>query len=72
MFHPASGFTLETGLRSLMRQDPEVIAVGEIRDRNTAEVAVEAALTGHLLLTTFHAGSAVGALGRLADMRIEP
>jgi type II secretory ATPase GspE/PulE/Tfp pilus assembly ATPase PilB-like protein len=69
---PQAGFTLETGLRSLMRQDPEVIAVGEIRDRATAEIAIQASLTGHLVLTTFHAGGAAGALGRLADMGIEP
>lgn len=69
---PASGFTLETGLRSLLRQDPEVIVVGEIRDPSTAEVAFQASLTGHLVLTTFHAGSAAGVLGRLADMGIEP
>ena len=55
------GFTFATGLRSLMRQDPEVILVGEIRDRLTAETAFQASLTGHLLLTTFHAGSAAGA-----------
>ena len=70
--NPAAGFTLETGLRSLMRQDPEVIAVGEIRDRTTAEIAMQAALTGHLVLTTFHAGSATAALSRLLDMGIEP
>jgi type II secretory ATPase GspE/PulE/Tfp pilus assembly ATPase PilB-like protein len=68
----AAGFNLETGLRSLMRQDPEVIAVGEIRDRATAEVAFQASLTGHLVMTTFHSGSAAGALGRLLDMGIEP
>jgi type II secretory ATPase GspE/PulE/Tfp pilus assembly ATPase PilB-like protein len=67
-----AGFDLENGLRSLMRQDPDVIAVGEIRDRSTAEVAFQASLTGHLLLTTFHSGSAAGALGRLSDMGIEP
>ena len=70
--NPSAGFTLESGLRSLLRQDPEVIAVGEIRDPATAEVAFQAALTGHLVLTTFHAGSASGTLGRLADMGIEP
>lgn len=70
--NPAAGFDLATGLRSILRQDPEVLAVGEIRDRGTAEVAFQAALTGHLVLTTFHAGSAAGALGRLADMGIEP
>ncbi|WZO99920.1 GspE/PulE family protein [Isosphaeraceae bacterium EP7] len=68
----AAGFTLELGLRSLLRQDPEVIAVGEVRDRTTAEVAFQASLTGHLVLTTFHAGNAAGVLGRLADMGIEP
>ena len=68
----AAGFDLATGLRSLMRQDPEVIVVGEVRDRLTAEIAVQASLTGHLLLTTFHAGSAAGAVGRLLDMGIEP
>ena len=70
--NPSAGFTLESGLRSLLRQDPEVIAVGEIRDPDTAEVAFQAALTGHLVLTTFHAGSAAGAVGRLSDMGIEP
>jgi type II secretory ATPase GspE/PulE/Tfp pilus assembly ATPase PilB-like protein len=70
--NPGAGFDLATGLRSLMRQDPEVIAVGEIRDRATAEVAFQASLTGHLVLSTFHAGSAAAALGRLADMGIEP
>jgi type II secretory ATPase GspE/PulE/Tfp pilus assembly ATPase PilB-like protein len=68
----AAGFTLELGLRSLLRQDPEVIAVGEIRDRTTAEVAFQASLTGHLVLTTFHSGSAAGVIGRLSDMGIEP
>ena len=70
--NPSAGFTLENGLRSLLRQDPEVIVVGEIRDQGTAEVAFQASLTGHLVLTTFHAGSAAGVLGRLADMGIEP
>jgi general secretion pathway protein E len=66
------GFTLEHGLRSLMRQDPEVIMVGEIRDRSTAETVFQASLTGHLVITTFHAGSAAGAISRLLDMGIEP
>ena len=70
--NPTAGFGLETGLRSLLRQDPEVIVVGEIRDRPTAEVAFQASLTGHLVLSTFHAGGAAGAIGRLADMGIEP
>jgi type II secretory ATPase GspE/PulE/Tfp pilus assembly ATPase PilB-like protein len=68
----ATGLDLATGLRFLMRQDPEVIMVGEIRDRPTAEAAMQASLTGHLLLSTFHAGSAVETLGRLLDMGIEP
>lgn len=69
---PATGFDYATGLRSLMRQDPEVILVGEIRDRETAETVFQAALTGHLVLTTFHSGSAAGAISRLSDMGIEP
>ena len=70
--NPAAGFDYATGLRSLMRQDPEVILVGEIRDRETAETVLQASLTGHLVLTTFHAGSGAEAIGRLADMGIEP
>jgi len=69
---PAAGFDMPTGLRSLMRQDPEVIMVGEIRDKQTAETVFQAALTGHLVLTTFHAGSAAQAVNRLSDMGIEP
>ncbi|HEX3448507.1 MAG TPA: ATPase, T2SS/T4P/T4SS family, partial [Isosphaeraceae bacterium] len=68
----AAGLDLAVGLRSMMRQDPEVIGVGEIRDLATAEVALQASLTGHLLLCTFHAGSAAGVIGRLAEMGIEP
>ena len=70
--NPAAGFDYATGLKSLMRQDPEVILVGEIRDRETAETVFQAALTGHLVLTTFHAGSAAEAICRLSDMGIEP
>ncbi len=70
--NPTAGVDLSHGLRSLMRQDPEVIMVGEIRDRPTAEAALQASLTGHLLLTTFHAGSAAETIGRLLDMAIEP
>ena len=70
--HPPSGLDLAAGLRFLMRQDPEVIMVGEIRDRPTAEAALQASLTGHLLLSTFHAGSAAETVGRLLDMGIEP
>ncbi|MFH1264393.1 MAG: GspE/PulE family protein [Planctomycetota bacterium] len=70
--NPMVGLDLASGLRSLMRQDPEVIMVGEIRDRATAEAAFQASLTGHLLLSTFHAGSAAEAISRLSDMGIEP
>ena len=70
--NPAAGLTLEVGLKSLLRQDPEVIAIGEVRDRDTAEIALQAALTGHLTLTTFHAGSACEVIGRFLDMGIEP
>ena len=69
---PSAGFDYETGLKSLMRQDPDVIVVGEIRDRTTAETVFQAALTGHLVLTTFHAGSAAAAIARLSEMGIEP
>ena len=70
--HPTVGLDLAAGLRFLMRQDPEVIMVGEIRDRPTADAALQASLTGHLLLSTFHAGSAAETVGRLLDMGIEP
>jgi general secretion pathway protein E len=70
--NPAAGLALESGLKSLLRQDPEVIVIGEVRDRATAETALQAALTGHLILTTFHAGSACEVIGRLLDMGIEP
>jgi type II secretory ATPase GspE/PulE/Tfp pilus assembly ATPase PilB-like protein len=68
----AAGLTLEAGLRALLRLDPEVIAIGEIRDLTTAEIALQAALTGHLTLTTLHAGSAAEVVGRLLDMGLEP
>ena len=67
-----AGLDLATGLRSLLRQDPEVIVVGEMRDPTTAGIALQASLTGQLVLTTFHAGSAAGAISRLCDMGIEP
>ena len=67
-----AGFDLAIGLRSLMRQDPEAILVGEIRDRDAAEIVFQAALTGHIVVTTFHAGSAAAAVSRLSDMGIEP
>ncbi len=69
---PKVDLDLATGLRFLMRQDPEVIMVGEIRDRATAEAAFQASLTGHLLLSTFHAGSAAEAINRLSDLGLEP
>jgi type IV pilus assembly protein PilB len=67
-----AGVTFETGLRSMLRADPDVIMVGEIRDRETAHIAVEAALTGHMVLSTLHTRDAPSALGRLMDMGIEP
>lgn len=67
-----SEFDMAGGLRSLLRQDPEVMMVGEIRDRPTAETVFQASLTGHLVLTTFHAQSATRAIARLSDMGIEP
>lgn len=66
------GLTFATGLRSILRQDPDVIMVGEIRDRETAELAVQAALTGHLVFSTLHTNSAAGILPRLLDMGVEP
>ena len=67
-----TNLTFAKGLRSIVRQDPDVILVGEIRDNETAEIAVNAALTGHLLLSTFHANDAATAIPRLLDMGIEP
>jgi type IV pilus assembly protein PilB len=69
---PEIGFTFANGLRSLVRQDPDIIMVGEIRDKETAALAVNAALTGHLVLSTLHTNSAAGAVARLLDMGIEP
>jgi len=70
--NPRAGITFATGLRSMLRQDPDVILVGEIRDGETASIAIEAALTGHLVLSSLHANDASGAITRLADMGIEP
>jgi len=70
--NPKSGFTFESGLRSMLRQDPDVVMVGEIRDRQTAQIAIEAALTGHLVLSTLHTNDSVSAITRLIDMGIEP
>jgi type IV pilus assembly protein PilB len=69
---PKAGMTFASGLRAMLRADPDVIMVGEIRDRETAHIAVEAALTGHLVLSTLHTRDAPSALGRLIDMGIEP
>lgn len=69
---PEIGFTFANGLRSLVRQDPDIVMVGEIRDKETAALAVNAALTGHLVLSTLHTNSAAGAVARLLDMGIEP
>ncbi len=66
------GFTFASGLRTLVRQDPDVIMVGEIRDNETAALAVNASLTGHLVLSTLHTNSSAGAIPRLLDMKIEP
>jgi type IV pilus assembly protein PilB len=70
--HPKVGLTFATGLRTLLRQDPDVIMVGEIRDRETAKIAVEASLTGHLVLSTLHTNDAAGAITRLLEMEVEP
>lgn len=70
--NPKAGLTFATGLRSILRQDPDVIMVGEIRDKETAEISVHAALTGHLVFSTLHTNDAAGALTRLIDMGIEP
>lgn len=69
---PEIGFTFAQGLRTLVRQDPDIIMVGEIRDNETAALAVNAALTGHLVLSTLHTNSAAGAIPRLLDMKVEP
>lgn len=69
--NPQAGLTFADGLRSFLRQDPNIIMVGEIRDSETAELAVHAALTGHLVLSTLHTNSAAGALPRLLDMKVE-
>ena len=66
------GYTFASGLRSILRQDPNIILVGEIRDKETAELAIQAALTGHLVLSTLHTNSSVGAVPRLIDMGIDP
>jgi type IV pilus assembly protein PilB len=69
---PKIGVTFASGLRTLVRQDPDVIMVGEIRDRETAEIAIQAAQTGHLVLSTMHTNDAAGAIARLINMGVEP
>ncbi len=69
---PEIGYTFATGLRTTLRQDPDIIMVGEIRDKETAALAIQAALTGHLVLSTLHTNTAVGAVPRLIDMGIDP
>jgi general secretion pathway protein E len=66
------GLTFAAGLRAILRQDPDVVLVGEIRDRETAEIAVQASLTGHLVLATVHTNDAAGAITRMRDMKVEP
>jgi len=66
------GFDFANGLRSILRQDPDIILVGEIRDNETAEISIRSALTGHLVLSTIHTNNAVGTIGRLLDMGIKP
>jgi general secretion pathway protein E len=70
--NPQVGLTFAAGLRAILRQDPDIVMVGEIRDRETADIAVQAALTGHLVLTTVHTNDAIGAITRLRDMKVEP
>ncbi|NUP96998.1 MAG: type II/IV secretion system protein [Planctomycetaceae bacterium] len=69
---PSIGFGFQEGLRSLLRQDPDVILVGEIRDKETAEMAIKASMTGHLVFSTLHTNSAIGAIPRLIDLGVDP
>ncbi|MEX2052559.1 MAG: GspE/PulE family protein [Candidatus Paceibacterota bacterium] len=69
---PEIGYTFASGLRSILRQDPDIIMVGEIRDKETAQLAIQAALTGHLVLSTLHTNNAIGAIPRLIDMGVDP
>jgi general secretion pathway protein E len=70
--HPAIGFNFPDALRSILRQDPDIIMIGEIRDRETAQIAIQASLTGHLVLATLHTNDAPSAITRLLDMGVEP
>ena len=67
-----AGLTFASGLRSILRQDPDIIMVGEIRDGETAEIAIRAAITGHLVLSTLHTNDALSSVHRLVDMGVEP
>lgn len=69
---PEIGYSFASGLRSILRQDPDIIMVGEIRDKETAQLAIQAALTGHLVLSTLHTNNAIGAVPRLIDMGVDP
>src|SRR5690606_1069081 len=69
--NPKTGITFADGLRAILRQDPNIIMVGEIRDKETANIAIRAALTGHLVLSTLHTNNASGAIIRLLDMGVE-
>jgi type IV pilus assembly protein PilB len=70
--HPEIGYTFAAGLRSILRQDPDIVMVGEIRDKETAQLAIQAALTGHLVFSTLHTNNAAGAIPRLLDMGVDP
>lgn len=70
--HPEIGYTFASGLRSVLRQDPDIIMVGEIRDKETAQLAIQAALTGHLVFSTIHTNTAAGVIPRLVDMGVDP
>jgi len=70
--HPEIDYTFATGLRTTLRQDPDIIMVGEIRDKETAQLAIQAALTGHLVFSTLHTNNAIGAIPRLIDMGVDP
>ncbi len=69
---PKQGFTFASGLRAILRQDPDILLIGEIRDKETAQLAIRAALTGHLVFSTLHTNTAAGAIPRLVDMGVEP
>jgi len=70
--NPKAGLTFANGLRSILRQDPDIVLVGEIRDQETAQIAIQASLTGHLVLSTLHTNDSAGAITRLVDMGVEP